>query len=368
MIAMRWSALLLAWLLGFGAAHGSADEWPPLPARNDTVSIPAQEWPRAPGPREVTVYVQYPGGAIEGLRQSTGLMLSLHNWGGTGWRGAADPAVLTERLDVIAIGVDYLQSGPGSPEDPPYDFGYLQALDALRALWWMWQGLRDAEIPFDDRRIFATGGSGGGNVSLMANKLAPRTFTCVVDLCGMARLSDDIAFGLKQRSSLNARYSPDPESPYYLNPDAQAIRDPGYSVHAATMKTLGNTCRVISVHGVDDTSCPVEDKRGMIENLQAAGLDAVGHFITEDDVDGTAVQSTGHALGDRTAIVLRFAEALIHPDAPSALRRKEATDFEGRDSAVRYATESGVYVIDYRAGYPVGRFERTGDQPGSILE
>lgn len=357
---MKLSVLLLVMISMLGATGASELNWPDLPVQDGTVSIPAQEWPRSPGPREVTVYVQYPGGAIEGVRQSTGLMLSLHNWGGTGWRGTADPAVLTEQLDVIAIGVDYLQSEPGSPLDPPYDFGYLQALDALRAVWWMWQGLRDAGRPFDDSRIFATGGSGGGNVSLMVNKLAPRTFACIVDLCGMARLSDDIAFGLKQHSSLNARYSPDPESPNYLNPDAQAIRDPGHPAHAATMKSLGNTCRVISVHGVDDTSCPVEDKRRMIENLKTAGLDAVGHFITEDDVDGSTVQNTGHALGDRTAIVLRFAKSLLQPDGPDALRRAGRPDFEQRDASVRYATPNGVYVIDYGTGYPVGRFERNG--------
>lgn len=51
-------------------------------------------------------------------------------------------------------------------------------------------------ISFDSGRLFATGGSGGGNVALMAHKLAPRTFAAVADLSGMKRLSDDIAFGL----------------------------------------------------------------------------------------------------------------------------------------------------------------------------
>lgn len=30
----------------------------------------------------------------------------------------------------------------------------------------------------------------------MANKLVPRTFACVVDMCGMKKLSDDVAFDL----------------------------------------------------------------------------------------------------------------------------------------------------------------------------
>ena len=45
-------------------------------------------------------------------------------------------------FDVVAIGVDYLQSGrQASIEDPePYDFGWLQALDALRALHFVFDG------------------------------------------------------------------------------------------------------------------------------------------------------------------------------------------------------------------------------------
>ena len=43
-------------------------------------------------------------------------------------------------------------------------------------------------IPLADR--------GGGNITLMVNKLAPRTFAAAIDMSGMARLTDDIAFNL----------------------------------------------------------------------------------------------------------------------------------------------------------------------------
>ena len=75
-------------------------------------------------------------------------------------------------------------------------------------------------MPFASGRIYATGGSGGGNVSLMANKLAPRTFACTIDLCGMKKLSDDIAYNLPGGSGLDARWSRDPKSSNYLSPDA----------------------------------------------------------------------------------------------------------------------------------------------------
>ena len=40
---------------------------------------------------------------------------------------------------VVALCVNYLQSGRKEAINgqEPYDFGYLQALDALRALYWM---------------------------------------------------------------------------------------------------------------------------------------------------------------------------------------------------------------------------------------
>jgi hypothetical protein len=122
---------LLPCLVGLITLHviGIAAAEPTLPATMGTVSIPAQEWPLKPGPREIAVHVRYPGAGskIEGVKASTGIMLSLHNWGGTASGGSADPGILANEFNVIAVGVDYLQSGPqASIKDPePYDFGWL---------------------------------------------------------------------------------------------------------------------------------------------------------------------------------------------------------------------------------------------------
>lgn len=334
-----------------------AEEWPPLPSEDDTAILPAQEWSYKPGPRTVKVYVYYPGGTMDGVGPETGLMLNLHNWGGTGHTGACDPGYLSREFNVIAISVDYLQSGKWKESDGPYDFGYYQGLDALRGLWWVYDGLQKAGKAFDRSRIFATGGSGGGNVTLMVNKLAPRTFTCAVDMCGMGKLSDAMAYGDAPRTRLGAGYSRDPDSPNYLSPAAQAIRFPGHPTHCTTMKRLGNTCTMVIVHGTQDASCPVDDARELAANMQAAGLAVEPHFITTDDIDGTAVKTTGHPLGDRTLIVNRFAGEYLRPDSGEKRTRPGKCDFELRDEAVRYEVPGGVYVISYRDGYPVGRFE-----------
>lgn len=344
-------------LLSLPLSVSRADEaWPKLMTAGGTVMIPAQPSPYTPGPRQVKVYVTYPGGKLDGVTSTTGLMLSIHNWGGTGARGTADPGFLAKNYNVVVINVDYLQSGKYD-RSIPYDFGYLQALDALRALWWVYDGLTKACRDFNRGRIYSTGGSGGGNVTLMVNKLAPRTFACIIDCSGMARLTDDIAFGLDGGSRLNAGYHRDPGHPHHLTKDAQLLRFVGYPPHLKTMRKLGNRCKVIISHGSADHVCPIEDAREMAANMKQAGFDVEAHFITKKDLDGKVFKNTGHGVGDRTRIVDTFAGKYLRPDSDAALVRPYPCDFELRDEKVRYAGPNGVYVISYKAGYPVGRFE-----------
>lgn len=333
----------------------AAAEWPVLPEVNASVVIPAQEWPQKPGPRTVKIELHYPGGKLENINADTGIMLSLHNWGGTGCGGSANPTVLVKRLNVVAICVDYLQSGPkASIKDPePYDFGYLQSLDALRALWFVYDGLGKLNKPFASDRIFATGGSGGGNVTLMANKLAPRTFTAVIDMCGMPKLSDDIAFNLPGGSGLNARWSRDAESPNYLSPGEQEIRFNGNPAHLKLMKKFGNRTKIFVVHGEDDTTCPFPDAKEMVANFKTAGLDVTKHYVSKDNLDDKVFKSSGHSLGNRTEIVFKVGGKALDPST----RRPYLSDFDLKDEKVSYPVSGGVFVISYKNGYPIGRFE-----------
>lgn len=333
-----------------------------LPLRNDHVFVPAQSWPQQPGPRSVRTSIYYPGGKLDNVDEQTGIMLTLHNWGGEDCAGTASPQSLADRLNVVAVCVNYLQSGrKASIDDPePYDCGYLQSLDALRALAFVRSGLKQAGLAYDDSRLFCTGGSGGGNVTLMTNKLAPRTFACIIDMCGMKKLSDDIAFDLPGGTGLNARWSQDPDSPNYLSADEQELRFVGHPQQLATLKSLQPSSKIIVVHGVDDTTCPFEDAREMVANMQAADLDVEPHFITKDDLDGKVFTSTGHSLGNRTEIVFRVAEKYLAPDSPQALRRSRPSDFDRADE-IRYETTNGNFVISYMSGVPVGVFEPTSD-------
>lgn len=358
---------LLAWVCWASLVDQAAAEvpWPELPDQNAAVEIPAQEWPQRPGPRTVRVKVHFPGKSRANVTADTGVMLTLHNWGGEDCVGTADPQTLADRLNVVALCVNYLQSGKRDSIDgpEPYDFGYLQALDALRALWFVIDGLDEHQIPFARGRIFATGGSGGGNVTLMANKLAPRTFAAVIDMCGMKKLSHDIAFGLTGGSDLNARWSRDPRHPNFLSVDEQELRFVGHPEHLALMKSWHSTAKTLIVHGVDDTTCPYPDAVELVQNLSDAGLDVEPHFVTKELLDGQTFASTGHSLGNRTRIALQVGGDRLLPQGVESLRRDRPSDFDARDELVRYPTTNGVFVISYKTGYPVGRFELDAPPP-----
>ncbi|MHB8995827.1 MAG: alpha/beta hydrolase family protein [Armatimonadota bacterium] len=307
--------------------------------------IAAQEWPFAPGDRTIKFHVEQPQA---GLTPNTGLMLVLHNWGGVydGPEYLKWSRTFADRFNVIAISVNYLQSGPDSwSPEKPYDHGYLQAMDCLRALHSVWQQLTDAGVAFNEHRVYSMGGSGGGNVTQMVMKFAPHTFACGVDICGMPGLIDQIAFG-ENGSTINAGYSRDPSSPSYLSEDMREIRDFGHPQHCRLLHEANPSLQIVIVHGVDDASCPVLPKILQYHNMLAAGLDVDAHFLTEFDVDGQAVTTTGHPVGDREQVVIKYAAVYMKEDGRLAKSTTAPSDFT-RGGAFEYPTTTGRYVITF---------------------
>ncbi|MDD4181869.1 MAG: DUF2920 family protein, partial [Victivallaceae bacterium] len=334
-------------------AGTAVDRYPALPARNGSVILPAQKFPYHKGERTIKVYLYYPKGKLSEVNSTTGLFLTLHNWGGKNATGAPSPKILSIRYNTICIAVDYLQSGSRTVE--PYDYGYLQSLDALRALHYVWGALDAKGINFSKRRIYCCGGSGGGNVSQMANKFAPRTFACVVDLSGMASLTDDIAYNLLGGSKLNARYSKDPANLAYLEKQMQEIRDIGNPTHLEVMKKMGNIAKIIVIHGVDDTSCLASDKKRAVENMKAAGLDVEPHFIEKKDVDGKLIANSGHSIGNRTNLLIKYADKYLSEKSED-MKKNTKADFEFKNEKIKYETSNGDYLISYKNGFPVSEF------------
>lgn len=356
---------LLASCLG-GCAHAepvtappensTAVEQPPLPALDGQVTLHVQDGP-GKAPRDLVISIWYSRSRLATVTEKTGLMLDLHNWGGMDLDGAASPSDLINNYDVIAIAVRYYQSGDKGNEPEPYDFGYLQAWDALRALHYVYSGLEAAGIPFDKTRIYGAGGSGGGNVIEMANKFAPHTFACIVDLSGMPSLTDDIAYGLPGGSGLSARYSRDPNSPAYLTKGMQEVRDLGNPAHLAAMAKGGSECTIVRIHGLDDGYCLADDAKRVVAAQKDVGLKVEAHFIGKDDIDGTLVRDSGHSVGERTALLNHFAGDYLKLDSPQMLRLKGKTDFE-RKGKIVYETTGERFIMDYKSGSPELRSEK----------
>ena len=304
----------------------------------------AQEWPLQPGERKVKMLVEEPP---HGVTRNTGLMLVLHNWGGV----YNSPEYLqwcqtfAARFNVVAVSVNYLQSGQNSwSTSQPYDHGYLQAMDAIRALYTVWKQLKEKGIEFNEHRVYSMGGSGGGNVTQMAMKLAPHTFACGVDICGMPGLTDEIAFGTG--GVINAGYSTDPNSPSYLTEDMREIGDFGSFEHCQLLHAANSNLKIIIVHGVDDESCPVVPKIGQYQNMVRAGISVDAHFLTEFDVDGKAVRTTGHPIGDREQVVIKYADVYMREDGKLAKATSGPSDFT-RGGQFEYPTSNGKYAMDF---------------------
>lgn len=331
---------------------------PKLPEMSGKVEIEVRDSADKPA-RKLPVHLVYARNRLSTVTEKTGIMLTLHNWGGTIWDNTPNPNHLAENFDLLVIGVTYYQSGDKDGDPEPYDHGYFQAMDALRALHYVYLDLKASNHPFDPTRIYCTGGSGGGNVTLMANKFAPNTFAAVVDLSGMASLSDDVAFNLQGGSFLNARYSRNPKSRSYLSPDMQEIRDLGNESHLALQAKNANRCKVVIIHGEDDTACLASDKRRVVEAMKKAGLDVIPHFIRKEDVDGKLIKNSGHSIGDRTALLMHYAGKYLSPKSEQMCRLIKPNDFDLK-SAVVYPTKNGTHVIKYAEEGPVLTFVQNG--------
>jgi hypothetical protein len=294
-----------------------------------------------------------------GITSNTGLMLVLHNWGGI-YNEAhylSYCRLFAERYNVVAISVNYLQSGesvvtPGIP----YDHGYLQAMDCLRALHHVQRQLDAAGVLFNRRRCYTMGGSGGGNVSLMASKFAPHTFACVVDICGMPGLLDPIAYGESEETDLSAGYSRDPQSAAYLSAGKQELLDAGNPHHLREQFVANPRNKVVIVHGLDDLSCGISGKIRVYHNMVKAGFQPDAHFLTPWHVDGEVITTSGHDNMARDKITLRYADDYLLENGRLALQVEAPNDFE-RAGKVEYSVTGGRFVVDYTSGPPQIAFE-----------
>ena len=314
-------------------------------------SFEGQEFFRRPGRREVEMYIAEPYG---GLNDNTGIMMVSHNWGGTWEMCSAWCDILSTKFNLICVSVNYLQSGSSWREYcPTYDHGVIQTIDCLRALYHIRNFLTEKGIRINFRRTYAAGASGGGNISQMLNKFAPHSFGCIIDLCGMAKLSRETALGLQV---LNAGYSEDPEAENYLSPAMQEIRDIGNPSHLKLQFAANPENKIVIVHGLDDDSCVCHEKVQAFANMIKAGFQPDGHFITPGMVDGIIVTTTTHQVGDRPYVIAKFGQPYLSEKGDFVKLAPEEDDFAKKHSVI-YPCTGGSYKIDFST-IPTISFEK----------
>ncbi|CAA7622404.1 hypothetical protein MTBLM5_480007 [Magnetospirillum sp. LM-5] len=202
------------------------------------------------------------------------------------------------------------------------NFGILPALDLLQVA-----ARIIAEYGIDRRRIFAIGTSYGGYLALLLAKLAPNTFRFVVDNCGFSGI-DNVIYGattwpgpVRVLIVSPQAFSMNPESPAYLGPARQAIRDlatPGhYHLPSATF--------AYSYHGeIDDVASP-QAKQALSELLKQKGRHHALRLIGPDDLDGRVFKVPGHGLQASMRGLFRLCMDRWLADAPPP---ESVTDFD----------------------------------------
>lgn len=324
---------LLALLLLLFAALPAAAQ---VPATDGVFYVSGQPWADdGYAPRSVKVHIYYPGGSRANVLPSTGLMVIAHNWGGSWCDGASNPSTMANAFNVVAICVDYLQSGDAAFGPHAYEYGLLQAGDVNRALWHVYYSLPYHGRPFHTGRIYGIGASGGGHVMLMANKLAPRTYAGIVVIAALVKLSSDIALGLPGGSPLNARWGG-------LPPEHEQIRNTYYGPHLDKMITLGTEAHVVFVHGVNDYIAPFAEVQDAWWEGASRGMRFWQYWVHNGTLDGDTFFDTYHAIGNRTQIAL-----LVGASTFQAVR-VGMTDFDRYDTAVRYTVTGGTWVVSHQ--------------------
>ncbi len=258
---------------------------------------------------------------------------------------------------------------PGATLDEHVDYGPIGALDLVVAA----QGVRRA-LGLPGHRLLLAGSSLGAFTSMLANKLAPRTFAGVFELSGQARLSPaflvqgQIFLGFSgvghnvyvgRRSA--SLYTDDPTSPAFYSPARAALRD---LLHPGHTPPGGDGRRIESFVGADDPCVPVADKQAQVAALRGAGWDARLRVIGPAEVDGESFTHAGHGLGAQWARVLLHDAA----DWARAARNPGPTDAE-RGAVVELPVPGGRYEVDHRRSPPLFRFHPApGPAPGPLQE
>ncbi len=133
--------------------------------------------------KPVTLAVRVP----EKIDSRTGAMMFCHGWGGNRFQHADKMELACDRFNLVCFAPEYRMSGydfdpvRGLGWDIPYDLSFMQVFDCLNGM----RKILELFPGTDRRRLFAYGGSQGGQIALLSSIFAPETFALVYSSSAM---------------------------------------------------------------------------------------------------------------------------------------------------------------------------------------
>lgn len=249
------------------------------------------------------------------------------------------------------------------------DFGLIQAVDILTAIAYLNQQPEYQSINW--HKLSIAGSSHGGYIASMCRKIAPNTFSKVVDNAGWTEAQQTQMLSQYPTTGLhgfeddrmfysvyeNNIWSTESDSVNYFMKRHEEIRNLNNTLHlneeiAQLNENNKHLTQIYYTHTVYDQLVPIAKKDDLIDAMNEIGFKCHYNRLTnETDLDGKTFKHLDHGAG------ASLKGLVIDYIYNSPVNEMTINDFDLK-SKIRYTCDSGYYLIDYSNVYPVISFHR----------
>ncbi|WP_167568819.1 DUF2920 family protein [Brevibacillus migulae] len=233
-------------------------------------------------------------------------------------------------------------------------FGFLPALDYLVVLGEILKKYPEV----NKKKLIAYGSSYGGYIALLLGKLAPHTFSVVIDNSGYSKASihnlccKDFNTGSEVYRDANVTIrgvSQEPwtllneSDPYYFSDSCRSIRSLLEEKHRVPSETA-----YFIFHAENDKVCSTSDKEEVVKILEKYNP-VYFKKVTESDLDGVIFKNMSHGMG---ASLRGLFDRVYSLDNQKLLRESDSTDFE-EGNEYHFDCGKKIYHVSFSRDYEV---------------
>jgi len=258
-----------------------------------------------------------------------------------------------EKIGFKSCFADFITDTKGDHQD----FGLIQAIDVLTVVADLKQNKKYKNINWS--KLSIVGSSHGGYIASMCDKLAPNTFSTVVNNSGWIKAYIDFPYNktsgnyatLKATTKDNNYWSKDKNDKNFLSLDHYEIRDLSHTKHLKKhLKIKDNikSCKYIFIHTSEDHLIPINEKDKYIKELEENGYDITYIRLSNlSQLDGKTFKNLKH--GANASIKGLVIDYIIKNRYK--LNTIINNDFD-LNSKIKYTCKNGKYIINYKNKYP----------------